>query len=56
MATYRVLVTVNFDYEVEADSAEEAREKGWEWEDHRYASEVFEITAELQEDEDEDEE
>lgn len=52
MARYRVQVLVAFDYEVEADSREEAEEQGWAWEDYTFSSMIDEITVkELDEDE-----
>lgn len=55
MATYRLNVTVAFDYEVEAESLEDAREQGWNYEEYLFHAAVEEIRAELiEEDEDED--
>ena len=57
MATYDVEVVVHLNYEVEADSPEEAEEQGWHWEDYVHFSEVYSIHVDKQyENEDEDEE
>jgi hypothetical protein len=45
MPKYDVEVTVNFMYEVEADSYAEAEEQGWKWEDYAMHGIVYEITA-----------
>ena len=57
MPTYAITVNVDYYYEVEADSAEEAERAGWEYEDYSHTAEVYAIkVAELDsEDEDEDE-
>jgi hypothetical protein len=59
MATYEVKVKVDFSYEVEADSPEQAEEQGWLWEDYTHFSEVYSIHVDEIEpdglDEDEDE-
>jgi hypothetical protein len=56
MATYEVKVKVDFSYEVEADSPEQAEEQGWLWEDYTHFSDVFSIdVVEIESDEDEDE-
>ena len=57
MPKYDVEVTVNFMYEVEADSIIEAEMQGWKWEDYTMHSEVYDISVSEQyisEDEDDD--
>lgn len=55
MATYEVSVRVDFSYEVEANSKEEAEEQGWHWEDYCHFSDVYSINVtELESDEEED--
>lgn len=48
MATYDVIVTVRYYYEVEADNDAEAEKLGWMYEDHPYSAEVHDITVEEQ--------
>jgi hypothetical protein len=60
MATYDVKVIVEYNYEVEADSPEEAEEQGWHYEDYGFCSEVYSIDVdeqpeEVEEDEEESE-
>lgn len=55
MATYDVEVVVHLNFEVEADSAEQAEEQGWYWEDYTHFSEVYSINVSEQPEEDEDE-
>lgn len=43
MPSYDVEVTVNFMYEVEADSREEAEQEGWNWEEYPQFAEVYSI-------------
>ena len=43
---YWVKVLVEYNYEVEADTAEEAEEQGWNYEDYRYNASVDEIKVE----------
>lgn len=43
MPKYDVEVTVNFMYEVEADSPQEAEAQGWNWEDYNMFGEVYSI-------------
>lgn len=43
MATYEVSVRVDFNYEVEANSQEEAEAQGWHWEDYAHFAEVYSI-------------
>ena len=45
MPNYNVEVTVNFMYEVEADSPQEAEEQGWHWEDYNMFGEVYDISV-----------
>jgi hypothetical protein len=55
MATYTVTVKVDLEYEVEADSREEAEEQGWLWEDYTHFSEVYSIHVnEVESEEDEE--
>lgn len=57
MATYNVRVTVQYEYEVEADTLKEAEEAGWDYEDFSYTGEVYNIEVEeLESDEDEEDE
>jgi hypothetical protein len=53
MATYDLKVIVEYNYEVEADSIEEAEAQGWDYEEYAYTAEVYSIETDLQ---DEDEE
>jgi hypothetical protein len=55
MATYDVKVIVEYNYEVEADSPEEAEEQGWQYEDYAHFADVYSIDITEQES-DEDEE
>jgi len=58
MPKYDVEVTVNFMYEVEADSIAEAEAQGWNWEDYPMFGEVYDISVSEQyisDEEDEDE-
>ena len=54
MPTYDVKVIVEYNYEVEADSPEEAEEQGWHYEDYGYSAEVYSIDIDEQPEEDED--
>jgi len=59
MPQYYVKVRVDLEYEVEANSVEEAEEQGWKWEDYTMFSDVYsinveEMAEEVYEDEDED--
>ena len=57
MGLYYVKVRVDLEYEVEANSVEEAEEQGWRWEDYTHFSEVYSINVdELESDEDEESE
>jgi len=53
MPIYDVEVVVHFNYEVEADSPEEAEEQGWGWEDYSHLSEVYSIKVDEQEENEE---
>lgn len=55
MATYSLKVTVEYEYEVEADSWEDAEKQGWEYEDYAHNASVYSIDV-TEEDEDEEEE
>ena len=55
MATYRVTVNVEYEYEVEADSVEEAEKQGWNYEEHAYTAQVDDIRVEEKEEYGEDE-
>ena len=46
MALYDVKVTVEYNYEVEADSPEEAEKQGWAYEDYYMHAEVYSIEIE----------
>jgi hypothetical protein len=48
MPTYDVKVIVEFNYEVEADNAEEAEKQGWMYEDYLYSAEVYSIDVDEQ--------
>ena len=57
MKTYKLIVTVEYVYEVEAESAEEAEEMGWNYEEYAYDAEVYSIRVdEIEEEEEEEEE
>lgn len=56
MPTYDVKVIVEYNYEVEADSAEEAEEQGWHYEDYPFSGEVYSIDVDEQPEEVEEEE
>jgi len=49
MPMYDVEVVVHLNYEVEADSPEQAEEQGWHWEDYTHFSEVYSIHVDEQE-------
>jgi len=55
MPNYRIQVTVNFDYEIEADNEADAEEQGWKWEDYTPWSDVYSIDVEELEEDEEDE-
>ena len=48
MPMYDLKVTVEYNYEVEADSAKEAEEQGWMYEDYAYSGEVYSIEIDEQ--------
>ena len=54
MPTYDVMVKVHYYYEVQADNDAEAEKLGWMYEDHPYSAEVYEITVDEQDEEDEE--
>lgn len=57
MPRYEITTTVNYTYEVEADSLEEAEKLGYDYEEYRHFGEVFDIeVAELEEREEEEDE
>lgn len=53
MPTYDVKVIVEYNYEVEADTPEEAEEQGWHYDDYGYSSEVYSIEVDEQEEDEE---
>lgn len=53
MPNYNVKVVVEYEYEVEADSAEEAEKAGWDYEEYSYTAGVYSIDVEELESEDE---
>jgi hypothetical protein len=56
MSVWRITTTVNYTYEVEADTEQEATAEGWRYEDHRGHAEVYDISVEkISEDEEENE-
>jgi hypothetical protein len=55
MATYDVKVIVEYNYEVEADSPEEAEEQGWQYEDYAHFADVYSIDVTQTSDDEEDE-
>lgn len=55
MATYDVKVIVEYMYEVEADSPEEAKEQGWQYEDYAHFADVYSIDVTQTSDDEEDE-
>lgn len=55
MGTYYVKVRVDLEYEVEANSVEEAEEQGWHWEDYTHFSDVYSINVEELESDEEEE-
>lgn len=53
MARYDVKVVVEYYYEVEADSRDEAEEMGYDYEEYQHSGQVESITVEeIEEDED----
>lgn len=55
MAIYDVEVVVHLNFEVEADSPEQAEEQGWYWEDYTHFSEVYSIKVDEQPEEEDEE-
>ena len=53
MARYYVKVRVDLEYEVEAESYEQAEEQGWQWEDYTHFSDVYSIDVDELPEEDE---
>ena len=55
MPTYDVKVIVEYNYEVEANSEQEAEEQGWMYEDYYHTGEVYsiEVDEQIQEEEEE---
>lgn len=57
MGKYYVSVTVEVNFEIEADSAEQAELEGWDWETYKHHADVFSIEVEdISDDEEEDDE
>lgn len=54
MATWNVTVLVEYSYEVEADSFEEAEKQGWEYEEYYYTGQVESIDVEEQAEEEDE--
>jgi hypothetical protein len=52
--TYAVKVTVEIEYEVDAESWDDAEKEGWNWEDHRHQASVYSIDVTQQTFDDED--
>ena len=55
MATWNVKVVVEYEYEVEADTFEEAEKQGWEYEEYYYCGTVDSIECEEQDEPEDDE-
>jgi hypothetical protein len=55
MARFELTVKVEYVFDVEADSIEEAEGLAWEYEDHRHSAEVEDIEVHEYPDEDEEE-
>ena len=53
MPTYDLKVTVEYNYEVEAETEDLAREQGWDYESHAYSGEVYDIEVDEQIEEEE---
>jgi hypothetical protein len=49
MPMYDIKVTVEYQYEVEADNEQEAEKQGWAYEDYSHFAEVYSIEIEEQE-------
>lgn len=56
MATWNVKVVVEYEYEVEADTYEEAEKQGWEYEEYYYCGTVDSIECEEQDEPEEEDE
>jgi hypothetical protein len=56
MATYKVNVRIDLEYEVECDNEADAEAQGWLWEDYIQYSEVYSIDVEDITESDEEEE
>jgi hypothetical protein len=46
MATYKVNVRIDLEYEVECDNEADAEAQGWMWEEYLQYSEVYSIDVE----------
>lgn len=46
MATFNVKVVVHYEYEVEADTEEQADKQGWDYEDYAHHATVYSIDTE----------
>ena len=55
MATFWVKTTVEYEFEIEADSEEQAEREGWNYDDYPFAASVYSIEVEEQEDYDDEE-
>lgn len=47
MNTYNIKVTVEYEYEVEAETYEDAEKQGWEYEEYNYTGSVYDIEVDL---------
>ena len=56
MATYKVNVRIDLEYEVECDNEDDATAQGWMWEEYLQYSEVYSIDVEDITETDEEEE
>lgn len=56
MKNFRVRVAVDYDFEFEAENEEEARQEGWNYENHKMFAQVDLIKVEFLGDCDEEEE
>jgi hypothetical protein len=54
MPTFDVKVIVEYNYEVEAENAEEAESMGWDYPEYAYSAEVYSIDVDEQPEEDEE--
>jgi hypothetical protein len=55
MATYDVKVIVEYNYEVEANSEDEATLQGWDYENYAHFADVYSIDVTQTSDDEEDE-